>query len=155
MIYQATITTPANTLKADQVKTILAANKGLVYKVEVYFPPGSSGTHHCLIADSGFQCWPTTPNEYFSGDRLQVEFDDPYIKDEPPYEFQIYTYNTDTTEDRLVFVRIGLVIKEIFMARFLPTYTYEYFLDMLGKLKETQETDRQAIVESPFSWLEE
>lgn len=153
MIYQATISTPANTPKASQVKTALAVNKGLVYKVEVFFPFGSEGTLYCMIADGGFQAWPTTPFEYFRGDMSVIAFDDTYIKDDPPYEFQVYTYNLDTVNSHVCVVRIGLVTKEIFMARFLPTYTYKYFEEMLNNLKATQEAERQAIINNPFSWI--
>ena len=43
MIYAATITTPANTFPAAELMTRLNVALGLVVKLEVFFPPGSSG----------------------------------------------------------------------------------------------------------------
>jgi hypothetical protein len=153
MIYQATITTPKGTDVSDPLVTRLGVNKGLVYKVEIFFPYGSQGTLYCMIADGAYQAWPTTPFEYFRGDKLLIAFDDPYIKNDPPYEFQIYTYNTDANYDHTVIVRVGLVSHEIFMARFLPTYTYDYFLRMITQLNDQQKEQQQQLLENPFYWL--
>lgn len=153
MIYQATITTPANTAINDAVKTVLPVNNGLVYKVEFLFPAGSTGLVYCNIFDKGYQAWPTTPFEWFRGDGDLISFDDTYLKQSPPYEFNIYTYNLDDTYEHMIIVRIGLVTEKAFMARFLPSLTWEFYQEMLQELANVQNAEQATQINQPFSWL--
>ena len=138
MIYQATITTPANTPESNKLKTILKVTKGLVYRVEVYIPPGASGLHHITVNDGNFQMIPTSIGESLTGDNILIAFDEVYLKLTEPFEFQIYTWNDDDTFDHTVIIRVGMVSKEIFMARYLPTYAYDYQVKIMKKLQEEQ-----------------
>ena len=56
-----------NTLKVgDETlpkRTVLKVSRGLVYKVEVDFPPGPTGLLKVQIFDGGHQVWPSTPGE--------------------------------------------------------------------------------------------
>jgi len=153
MIYQATITTPKQTFESNKQKTVLTVNKGLVHRIEVLFPSGSAGLLRCQIFDRGYQAWPTTAHEWFRGDDDVISFDDTYLKSSPPYEFNIFTYNLDDTYEHDVIVRIGLVSEKVFMARFLPTMTWEFFQEMLRDLQVTQNNKNQGIIDQPFSWV--
>ena len=134
MIYTANITTVKNTAKTSLKKTTIRVTKGLVYKVEFYFPAGSSGLMGLAVFDGLYQAWPSSVGEFFLGDDLTIPFDDLYLKESAPFEFQCYTYNTDDTYDHLVTVRIGLVSSEVFMARFTPTRDRQYFKRLRAKI---------------------
>lgn len=155
MIYVKDITTSADTAKADALPVILKVTKGLVYKVEVDFPPGAAGLHHVVICDGTYQVWPSEAHTTFHADGVTISFDDTYLKVSEPFEFVIYTYNLDDTFDHFVQVRIGLVSQRAFMARFLPTYAYQEFKEVLQGLAEEQEAARMAILLEPFPWLKE
>lgn len=158
MIYSANITTPKDTLLVSPKRTPLKVTRGLVYKVEVDFPPGSAGLMGVAIFDGGFQVWPSTVGQWFTGDAIEVDFEDIYLKESAPFQFTIYTYNLDDTYEHLTIVRIGLVSKEIYMARFLPHLSYRFFEDMLGRLQIEQskqaEQQKQDVTDNPFPWLE-
>lgn len=152
MIYTADISTAASTSKANAQKTVLPVSRGLVYKVDFVFPAGSTGLLYCLVTDGLHQVWPSSPGVWFRGDNDVISFEDTYLKLSPPYEFCIYTYNLDDTYNHSVIVKVGLVSSEIFMARFLPTYTYKYFIDMLDKLEAEQQTRAEELLQQPFLW---
>lgn len=159
MIYLADITTPANTPKSSPLKTVLKVTKGLVYRIEIEFPPGPSGLLFVSVKDGGVAIWPTGSNEAFRGDDNQINFDDIYLKDQPPYKFDIYTYNLDDTYEHSVRLRIGMVSKEVFLARFIPSYGYDYLVAALDKLQadrdKLSEEKRQEVLGNPFPWVPE
>jgi len=152
MIYAKSITTSKNTLSTSPLETILKITKGLVYFLEVYFPPGPSGLLHIRIDDGNYQLLPATEGETLYGDNVTVRYDDLYIKNAEPYQFKIYTYNEDDTYNHTLQVRVGLVSKEVFQARFLPTMAYDYFnklIEAAGKQQiEARKLRTQEILES-------
>jgi len=157
MIYSADITTPKNTAKTSLKKTVINVTKGLVYKVELCFPSGSAGLLGAAVFDGLFQVWPASVGEFFTGDDDAIAFDDMYLKEAAPFEFQCYTYNEDDTYSHALAVRIGLVSKDVFLARFLPQKSYDYFVKLLRQMEderaELAAIQRELIEETPFEWL--
>jgi hypothetical protein len=134
MIYSATITTAVGRSQSNPLRTELRITKGLVYKVELDFPPGSAGLLGAAIFDGGFQVWPSTLGQWFTGDGIVISFDDTYLKEAEPFLFDVVTFNDDDTYAHKLTIRIGLVSKEIFMARFLPSMQYDRFEELIEKL---------------------
>lgn len=157
MIYSANITTPKNTAVTSLKRTRISVTKGLVYKVEFYFPSGSAGLMGVAVFDGLYQVWPSNVGEFFASDNETISFDDMYLKEAAPFELQCYTYNTDDTYDHVVGVRIGLVSAEVFMARFLPTKGYDYLVELTAKMEaekaELAAMQKELIAETPFEWL--
>lgn len=157
MIYSAQITTVKNTAKTSLKRTRLSITRGLVYKVEFYFPRGSAGLMGVVVFDGSYSVWPSTLGEFFTGDDVIISFDDMYLKEAAPFHFNIYTYNLDDTYDHIIHVRIGLVSKEVYLARFLPTKSWKYFAEMLSKVQQEQQAEaeqqRSSILETPFAGL--
>jgi len=157
VIFAANISTPKDKPVTSLKHTVLHVTKGLVYKVEFYFPSGSAGLMGVAVFDGGFQLWPSTVGEFFRSDDETISFDDMYLKDAAPYQFDIYTYNDDDTYAHVVGVRIGLVLKEVFLARFMPTKGYDYFAQLLEKMsleKEAQAAvQAEVLKETPYQWL--
>ena len=143
MVYSKYISTPANTALASPVRTEIRVTKGLVYKVEFYFPPGPSGLMGAAVFDGLYQAWPSTVGEYFASDDETISFDDLYVKESPPFSFQCFTYNLDTAFAHSVGVRIGLVSDEAFMARFLPNKSRAVF-EKLRKQMQAEQIARAA-----------
>jgi len=153
MIYTANILIPAGRKATAPTIERIKVIKGLVYKIEIAFPPGPEGTAHVVINDGGLQVWPSTPGIDFASDDYTISFDDTYLKTDDPLEFQVYGYNTDESNPHTIQVRIGMVAKDIFIARFLPTMTYDY---MMQKLKEMEQEERKKatkMLKEPFSWI--
>jgi len=153
MIYTVTINTlVANTID-NAVNTTLRVTKGFVYRLELDIHQGAAGLLHVQIFDGSFQLYPSSPKETFYGDGLQLRFDESYLKLVEPFEFTIKTWNVDATYDHKCQVRIGMVSKEIFMARFLPSVSYKYYKQMIEEIQAEQEAQRQAILDRPFDWM--
>lgn len=159
MIYVANITTEENRAKTNLKKTVLHVTKGLVYKVELYSPSGSAGLMGVAVFDGLYQVWPSNAGEYFVGEEQLIAFDDLYLKDTAPYAFQIYTYNIDTIHEHFVSVRIGLVSKDVFLARFMPTKGHEYLADLLMKMTAEKavrsRVQREVMPMTPEEWLKQ
>lgn len=157
MIYTATITTLKNTAQSSLKHTVLNVTKGLVYKVEFYFPSGPAGLLGVAVFDGLFQLWPSTIGEFFNSDDETISFDDMYLKDSAPYQLEIYTYNTDDTYDHTMQVRVGLVSADVYMARWLPTMGYDYFVELLSKVAAEQAAiaaaQKELLTETPYEWL--
>ena len=162
MIYQTTITTVKGPAAFTLKQSTLKVTKGLVYKVEIDFPPGCSGLLKVKIFDGGHQVWPSNNNESFSTDGHIISFDDTLLKLAAPFQYTIHTVNEDTIYDHSVTIRIGMVSEEMYIARFISgtpenlSY-YEQMLEVLREETNRQEAqaelEREAIIEKPFSWI--
>lgn len=157
MIYTANITTPKNTSQSSLKKTTISVTKGLVYKVDFYFPPGPAGLMGVAVFDGLFQVWPSTVGDFFVSDDETIRFDDMYLKESAPFEFQVYTYNVDDTYDHVVAVRIGLVSSDMFLARFMPARGREQFVKMRKRMEEERGVravdQRLRLRETAFAFL--
>lgn len=136
MIYTANITTPKDTALTALKKTTLHVTNGLVYEVEFYFPSGSAGLMGVAVFDGLYQVWPSSVGTFFLGEDQLIAFDDLYLKESAPFQFQIYTYNTDDTHEHFVSVRVGLVSNDVFLARFLPTKGQEYMAKLRRQMRQ-------------------
>lgn len=158
MIYSLDITTPANTSSVDKKLTRMYVTKGLVYKVEVFFPPGSFGLLSCFINDGGYQCWPSTPGQAFIGNNNTIAFDDVYIKNSAPFIFDIFTWNLDETYEHMVIIRLGMVSADIYMARYLPTLAFDLYSEKIAQWEAEQRNEQERMLNTtlkqPFSWME-
>lgn len=153
MIYAKTINLPKLGDSGNPGEEALEVTKGLVYKVEIDFPPGPSGLCQIRIYDGNYQMWPSSPDEFFAAEDYTISFDDIYLKTIPPYEFRIAGYNLDDTYPHKVQVRVGMVSKDVFIARFLPTYAYSEFKKMLTEMEAEEEERTRELLERPFPWL--
>lgn len=152
MIYAYDVTTEANVTVANAIRTPLKVTKGLVYRVEVEFPPGPLGLQHVTIWDGGYQVWPSNPGESFHGDNGFITFEETYLKLAAPFEFQARTWNEDDTYAHTIHIRIGMVSSEIYMARFLPTIGMDKLLEVLKRTEAEQVKQQEEILAAPIPW---
>lgn len=152
MIYAWDITTEANTGEEAALRTPLKITKGLIYRVEIEFPPGPLGYCYVQIFDGGYQVWPSNRGEAFHGDNGYITFEETYLKAAEPFELTAVTWNIDDTWPHTIHIRLGLVSEPIFMARFLPTMTYDKMLEVLRQVQEEQEEQRRELIAAPLPW---
>lgn len=157
MIYTANITTLKSPATPPLKKTTIHVTEGLVYKVEFYFPSGSAGLLGVAVFDGLYQVWPSTVGEFFTGEDMVISFDDMFLMESAPFEFQCYTYNEDDTHEHFVSVRIGLVLKQVFQARYLPTSSADVFREVLAQMQVERELlaqrQRAMLPATPFEWM--
>lgn len=157
MIYSKSLTVPAQTPRNDPVKTMCHVTRGLVYKIEIRIPPGHAGLTGIWITHGGFQIWPSSLGEYFIGDDELISYEDLYLIESAPYVFNLYAFNEDASYEHTFYVRFGVVSKEIYKARYLPTLSYDYFAKVIEKMRAEQDILRKEqeaiLLENPFPWL--
>ena len=147
MIYSATITTDANTAKADAKRTTLHITGGLIWRLEVEFPPGPSGLCHVAVMDGNYQLYPASADDSFHSDGQIIGFDDSYIKSSEPFTLDIVTWNLDSVWPHTIQVRVAMASSDLFMARYLPSMAWENFASMLAEAQAEQEIIRLKQIE--------
>ena len=143
MIYTATITIDANTAEVDAVRTVLRVGKGLIWRIEVEFPPGCAGLAHLKINDGLYQLFPATPGESFASDGTVIGFDDLYLKNSAPFEFAITTWNLDEAWPHTLQVRVAMASAEAFMSRYMPSVSWDKFNKVLADAAKAQAEEKQ------------
>jgi len=154
MIYTHDLLIPKQTAKETPVLEALRVTKGFVYRVEFEFPAGCAGLVHVVVLKGGFQLWPSTLGRSFHTDNYTIAFEDSYLIEWEPFVFSLYGWNEDDTYPHTIGVRIGVVSSNMFIARFLPTAAYQEYQNLVVAQRMEEERQKQALIETPFPWLE-
>ena len=130
------------------VKTILTVTSGLLWLLEIDFPPGCCGLSHCQIFDGLYQMFPASPGESFHGDNVTLHLEDLYFKQAAPFEFRIVTWNEDENWDHDLQIRIGMAMTRAEMSRYMLALAWENFQELLAESIAKQEQIRQLQLEA-------
>lgn len=108
MLYQKSLTIPANTAEADAEEAILELTIGVSTKREVHFFDGCADLVHVRVEDAGWQIMPWTREEWLtaSGETITDESNYPIVT--KPKFFRVYGYNEDTVNDHTVTLRVTM-----------------------------------------------
>lgn len=109
MDYWHEITVPLNTPASAPVTEAMVCCPGTVKEVMLAFPKGQRGTTRCRVLRFGHQVWPTTPGAWYRGDGWIIEFPENFPVVDPPFEFVIEAYNSDTADDHTVMIRMTIL----------------------------------------------
>jgi len=134
LIYTLDFEIGSNTSEPGRITDNIYLVRGLIYKIEFKFPPGCAGLAHVCINQGVSQIWPSTSGNYFASDNETISFDDLFEITSEPAQLEAYGYNEDTANKHTIYIRIGLVDKWEYQARFLPT-----IITKMRKLEEEQE----------------
>lgn len=126
MLYQRSLTIPANTPASDPESATLKLTLGTVTRVEVEFPGGCCGLVGVRVYDKGWQIVPWTRDEWLVSDDFVPASEAPYPMPSAPYILTLFGYNTDTVNDHTVQLRVTMREGEI--EEFLAL---DRFLDVL------------------------
>jgi len=148
MIYGLTITTPAGTVEKSIPDVRLKITSGLIWLLEVDFPPGGCGLLHVQVFDGSYQVLPATPGESLHGDAVVMKFDDLYFKQAAPFELMIRTWNDDDTWPHATQVRIGVASTRAEMSRYMPAFAWENFEKLMAEMLVSQQALRQSQLEA-------
>jgi len=148
MIYTSTISTPAGTAEKSIPDVTLKITSGLIWLLEVDFPPGGCGLLHVQVFDGSYQVLPATPGESLHGDAVVMKFDDLYFKEAAPFELMIRTWNEDDTWPHATQVRIGVASTRAEMSRYMPAFAWEDFEKLMAEMLVSQQALRQSQLEA-------
>jgi len=144
VIYSVSITTSKGGSEAQAVETKLPVTSGLLWLLEVDFPPGCCGLSHIQVFDGSYQVFPASPGESFHGDNFTLHLEDLYYKQAAPFEFVIRTWNEDDKWDHELQVRVGMAMGKTEMSRYMPALAFEDLEVFLAEMVSNQEIVRQA-----------
>lgn len=113
MIFQATVTTPANTTQNSPLITTIKVCKGIIHQFDVYFPPGAQGLHRIILRRAVHQLIPTSSAEYLAGEGAYITAKEHIDISDEPTELTIHSWNLDDTYQHTAFVRLYLLRKNI------------------------------------------
>jgi hypothetical protein len=125
--YQASITTPANTLENDPLVTELVITLGTIHNVLVGFPPGPQGLLHCQILDKGWHLVPWTLGQSLSFDSFVYVLNFDYPISVEPFRLTVVTWNLDTNYEHALWVGVA-------MSEGVPDTTLLDFIKSLQKV---------------------
>lgn len=148
MIYQLSQSFSKNGSVSNIESFPISLGRGIVYKIEIDFPPGSSGLLRVKISENDRQIYPTNNNEFFRGDNQIISFDDIYVVKIAPYEWFLEGYNLDTLYDHMVIVRIGFVSDIDIMRNYLPESLEKALSKMEDIRAENEEKGRENVRKS-------
>ena len=97
MIFQATVTIPANTLVDNPKKQTLVIAKGIISKFMIRPRAGHHGLAHLTISFHEVQIAPSTRSMDLHGDFFPLDWEDYYECYQPPFELDLVGWNEDET----------------------------------------------------------
>jgi len=109
MLYQVSLTIPANTPADRPAITTIEIEEPYLQKIGVHFPAGCVGMVKAVIFYGNLQLWPAKEGEWVSGDDITI-WDTPYIRlPEKPTKLICKGCSPGTTYDhRITFYFIAL-----------------------------------------------
>lgn len=153
MIFGESIITPSSTLVTDPLLTTIELTKGLIYKFEFDFPPGSAGLLHCYLKYHETQIIPIKIGETLYGDNRLISFGEKMMMDVEPYEIVVVSYNNDTSYDHTLQIRIGLTTDVNFIMGYMPVTQMEVMKSMIDSMIRLQERLYNGLTPNPNRFL--
>ena len=116
MLFQASITIPANTTQTSPTEVILRIAHGIITKFMVRPRPGHSAVAHLVILHHEHQIAPSTENMDFRGDTFPIDWEEYYESYQPPYELKLKGWNDDDTYEHAFDVFVAILPRKAILA---------------------------------------
>ncbi len=143
MVYSLAITTPISTPLSAPLRSIIKAISGVLYKIEVYFPPGSSGLVGLQLWNANVALLPVDRDEWIHGDNVTISFDDIQELSISENVLDVFTYNNDTKWQHIIEIRIGIATRKQWEERYAPGVA-------IAKMNESITAFSTAVMPEPF-----
>lgn len=116
MLFEASITIPANTLStAPTIETLKIAH-GIISKFMVRPRPGHAALAHLVILHHEHQIAPSTEGMDLSGDTFPIDWEEYYESYQPPYELKLKGWNDDDTYPHTFDVFVAVLPRKAIIA---------------------------------------
>lgn len=129
MIFDYTLTIPANTPESAPEPLELPLTHGIIHKIAVIFQAGCRHQVSLVIKRGLHQVWPTNPDGALKGDFFPIEGPVWYELEDEPYVLEAYGWSPGTTYDHVVTIRLWIARREIL----IPPSESEGIISKLGK----------------------
>lgn len=109
MIYLTEVTAPANTTEAGAITETVRLGPGVLTLLEIDFPLGCAGLVSCQIAHWDVKRWPSSPDDAFSGNGVNLSYQERFLLDREPYEMDVKVWNLDDRFEHTLTFRFQVV----------------------------------------------
>ncbi len=133
--FSFSITTSANTSKANADRTPLLLCPGVIHRINVRIPPGSEGLLHCHINHGIYQISPTRGNDWH-GDDERISYREFYDLNGGPFEITAFTWNDDDTYPHELILGFGVLPRWLMLPFTVANKITNAFKSLIGKEKE-------------------
>lgn len=116
MLFEASITIPANTSSSSPTTQILKIAHGIITKIMVRPRPGHAALAHMVILHHEHQIAPSTEGMDFSGDTFPIDWEEYYESYQPPYELKLKGWNEDDTYSHTFDVFVAILPRKSIIA---------------------------------------
>jgi hypothetical protein len=116
MLFQASITIPAQTTAADPTTEIMQIAHGIITKFMIRPRPGHAGLCHLVILHHEHQIAPSTEGMSLYGDSWPIDWDDYYESYQPPYEIKLKGWNDDDSYEHTFDVFVAVLPRKAIIA---------------------------------------
>ena len=127
MLFEISITIPANTTKVAPTTVMLGIAHGIISKIMVRPRPGHAALAHCVILHHEHQIAPSTENMDFSGDTFPIDWEEYYESYQPPYELKIKGWNEDDTYPHIFDIFVAVLPRKGIIATAISDAIRELF----------------------------
>lgn len=116
MLFETSITIPANTTQASPTTEVLKIAHGIITKFMVRPRPGHSALAHCVIYHGAHPIAPSTENMDLHGDKDAIDWEDYYEFYQPPYQLIIKGWNTSTLYNHTFDIFVAILPRKAILA---------------------------------------
>lgn len=109
MEYSYPITIPTETTEGEPKRVITKLCAGILREVTVYFPWGCAGYVGIRILHYEHQLYPTNPDQWFTGNEIEIKFLCDYSILQGWSHFKIEGYNEDDTNPHTPIVTFNII----------------------------------------------
>ena len=134
MIFAKTVTTNKNTVAATPLVTTWPLVSGLIYRFELYFPPGPCGLVGVALHTASHRIYPFGENEWFIGDNVTIAFDDEMLFDIETRQLELHSYNLDEKFNHQFQCRLGIISDPQLIASKFGVQNIEKLTDRMTSL---------------------
>jgi len=133
--FSFSITTSANTSKANANRTPLLLCPGVIHRIDVRIPPGSEGLLHCHINHGIYQISPTRSGDWH-GDDERITYREFYDLNGGPFEITVFTWNDDDAYPHEIILGFGVLPRWLMLPFTVANKITNAFKSLIGKEKE-------------------
>ena len=144
MIFSGRISTPANTAKASLQRSTLKISTGLIYKMEMLFPPGPGGLLYVRFLHGSHPLFPVSQDTFFNVDDKEISYDEHYMVETDPDEITIETYNLDTAYPHSVLCIVAVADTEAHIAKESPSLAFDKLIAAIQSPSKEEAAKAQA-----------
>lgn len=113
MIFETTLTVPADTSADAPASVEMPLAHGIIHKVEVAFPPGCHNEVLVSIRRALHQVYPTNPGVGFRADAYTISYPTWYPLEDEPYTMVVEGWSPGTSYDHEIVVRLGVLPRDV------------------------------------------